>query len=62
MWGYPLDRWGCSGHVPVMFGVSGVTAILAPNGVVYFAFNDAFEQPVVTVLDELDAIAPLCGG
>ena len=62
MWGYPLDRWGCTGHVPFMFGVSGVTTILAPNGIVYFAFNDLFEQPVVSVLDELDAIAPLCGG
>jgi len=61
MWGYPLDRWGCTGHVPFMFGVSGVTAILAPNDIVYFAFNDTFEQPVVSVLDELDAIAPLCG-
>lgn len=62
MWGYPLDRWGCTGHVPVMFGVSGVTVMLAPNGVVYFAFNDTVEQPIVTVLDQLDAIAPLCGG
>jgi hypothetical protein len=60
MWGYPLERWGCEGFVPTLFGVSGVTVMLAPNNVVYFAFNDRFEQPFLTVLDELDAIAPLC--
>ena len=60
MWGYPLERWGCEGFVPTLFGVSGVTVMLAPNDVVYFAFNDQVEQPFVTVLDELDAIASLC--
>ena len=62
MWGYPLERWGCEGFVPIMFGVSGVTAMFAPNGVVYFTFNDVYEQPVQNILDELDAIRPLCGG
>jgi CubicO group peptidase (beta-lactamase class C family) len=60
MWGYPLDAWGCDGVVPFLFGVSGVTVALAPNGVVYFAYNDTYEQPVTTVLDVIDAIAPLC--
>ena len=60
MWGYPLSAWGCDGQVPTMFGVSGVTAMIAPNDVVYFAFNDRFEQPVVNVLEQLNAISPLC--
>jgi CubicO group peptidase (beta-lactamase class C family) len=60
MWAWPLRRWGCEGFVPTLFGVSGVTAMLAPNDVVYFAFNDLVEQPVLSVLDELDAISPLC--
>ena len=60
MWGYPLSSWGCEGQVPIMFGVSGVTAMIAPNDVVYFAFNDEYEQPVVSVLGQLNAISPLC--
>ena len=60
MWGYPLSDWGCDGQVPTMFGVSGVTAMIAPNDVVYFAFNDRFEQPIVNVLDQVNAISPLC--
>jgi len=60
MWGYPLAPWGCEGKVPTLFGVSGVTVMLAPNGVVYFAFNDMVEQPVVSILNQLDAISPLC--
>ena len=60
MWGWPLDNYGCSGHVPIMFGVSGITVIAAPNGLVYFTFNDAQEYPIINVLEELDAIAPLC--
>jgi hypothetical protein len=45
MWGYPLASFGCEGHVPIMFGVSGITVILAPNGITYFTFNDALEFP-----------------
>ena len=60
MWGYPLESWGCAGHVPTLFGVSGVTAMFAPNDVVYFTFNDLVEYPIVNILDQLDAIAPLC--
>jgi CubicO group peptidase (beta-lactamase class C family) len=60
MWGYPLDGWGCEGYVPTLFGVSGVTVMLAPNDVVYFAFNDMVEQPIVSILNQLDAISPLC--
>jgi len=60
MWGYPLSSFGCEGHVPVMFGVSGNTVILAPNGITYFAFNDEAEFPVYNVLSQLNAISPLC--
>jgi CubicO group peptidase (beta-lactamase class C family) len=60
MWGYPLTSFGCEGHVPIMFGVSGNTVILAPNGITYFSFNDEAEFPVYNVLNQLNAISPLC--
>jgi hypothetical protein len=43
-----------------MFGVSGITVILAPNGITYFTFNDALEFPILNVLTELNAMKPLC--
>ena len=60
MWGYPLTSFGCDGHVPIMFGVSGNTVILAPNGITYFTFNDALEFPIYNVLTELNAMRPFC--
>lgn len=63
MWGYPLSNWGlgCDDVMPVLFGVSGNTVMLAPNGVVYFTFNDRVEYTATTgVVEQLDIIAPLC--
>jgi hypothetical protein len=47
--------------MPVLFGVSGNTVMLAPNGVVYFTFNDKVEYTAtVGVVEQLDLISPLC--
>ncbi len=59
MWGYPVA--GCSDVVaPILFGVSGISVVLPPNGTVYFAFTDAQEYQVVNVLEQTAAIAPHC--
>jgi hypothetical protein len=34
--------------------------IVAPNGLVYFAFTDAQEFPVANVLEQLDRLRPIC--
>lgn len=60
MWGYPLDAYGCTDFVPTLFGVSGITVMLAPNDVIYFSYNDTVEYPITNILDQLDAISPLC--
>ena len=58
MWGYPIT--GCDQRVPILFGINGITVLLAPNGLVYFAFTDSQSYPVSSVLTQLDAIRPLC--
>lgn len=58
MWGYPIS--GCDELAPILFGISGITVILAPNGLLYFAFTDSQSYPVSSVLTQLDAIRPLC--
>ncbi len=58
MWAYPIE--GCDEMAPIFFGVSGITVILPPNGTVYFAFNDAQEQPILNILALVDQISPLC--
>lgn len=58
MWGFPTP--GCDVYAPILFGVSGITVIVAPNGLVYFAFTDAQEFPVANVLEQLDRLRPIC--
>ena len=58
MWGHPIS--GCDQMASVLFGISGITVILAPNGLVYFAFTDSQSYTVASVLPQLDAIRPLC--
>jgi hypothetical protein len=60
MWGYPVPGAACDAVAAVMFGVSGITVAILPNGVVWFAFDDAQEQPVDPVLQQAAAIAPYC--
>ncbi len=58
MWGYPVT--GCDRYAPILFGVSGITVLLVPNGQVYFAFTDAQQYPVANILTQTDQIQPLC--
>ena len=58
MWAWPVT--GCDKMAPILFGVSGITVVLPPNGHVYFAFNDAQEYAVVNVLEVSEKIATLC--
>jgi hypothetical protein len=43
-----------------MFGVSGITVTLFPNDVVYFSYTDSQEYPVISIVDQINKIKPLC--
>ena len=58
MWAWPVS--GCDKLAPILFGVSGITVILPPNGQVHFVFNDAQEYTVTNVLEVAERMATLC--
>lgn len=58
MWAWPVD--GCEKMSPILFGVSGITVHLPPNGHVYFAFNDRQEYTVTNVLSVSAQMASMC--
>lgn len=71
-WVYRHNSWGrvvtpetipgltCHVIVPVFSGYGGVTIMLPPNGLVYYAFSDGYEFPVDDAIRLLDRIRPLC--
>lgn len=71
-WVYRHNSWGrvvtpetvpgltCHTIVPVFSGYGGVTLMLPPNGLIYYAFSDGYEFPVDDAIRQLDRIRPLC--
>ncbi len=71
-WVYRHNSWGrvvtpetfpgltCRTIVPVFSGYGGVTIMLPPNGLIYYAFSDGYEFPVDAAIRQLDRIRPLC--
>jgi hypothetical protein len=65
-WFYLRGFWAktanlsCQPTIPYMFGVSGITVTLFPNDVVYFSYTDSQEYPVISIVEEVNKIKPLC--
>lgn len=51
---------GCHGIVPVLSGYGGITIMLPPNGLIYYAISDGYEYPVDEAIRQLHRIRPLC--
>ena len=58
VWGYPLSD--CDKWVPIMFGVSGITVLMPPSGLVFFAFTDSQQYTVYSSLSQLEQIRSSC--
>ncbi len=49
------DTW-----VPYMSGYGGITILMLPNDMVYYAFSDNYEHPFTTTVAELNKISNVC--
>ena len=52
---------GCSFWVPHMYGYSGILIALMPNGTAYYYASDNQEFVSLAVIQESDALIPMCG-
>jgi len=64
-WAYPATRQGaaydCDVWVPFMSGLSGVRALMMPNGLLFYYFDDAQQFPYAEAVEAAHAVRSLCG-
>ncbi|MFB3923984.1 MAG: hypothetical protein ACE145_19860 [Terriglobia bacterium] len=55
-----FPQYACDFWVPYMSGHGGISIVLIPNGVAFYAFSDDFEYTWFSAVHEANKLAPVC--